>query len=364
MLSSLFVNATILISFIFIAGQGLKSFPKALQSRKGSLLAGLMGGVLGIILILYGIQVYGETMVDLRFIPVVVLAYYGSSISTTTAAFAIGVFRIAYYGVNLSSILGFVAIMLIALGCIVISKIKVRRVIQFYTMFLYSLIVVNTALIILLSRNGTYMSIIVTYSIIYTSMAYIVYRLSEYILLSNRLYIQFREQARRDFLTGLNNVRQFDSILNNAFKRVGDSGEKLSILAIDIDHFKKINDTYGHDGGDAVLKQLGEILQSCCEQSDTAARVGGEEFSVILSDCDNYRAVEKAENIRKRVNSNKFSLPNGNRISISISIGAATYPDSTDNIEELKKQADIELYKAKETGRNKVCSRFIKECNG
>ena len=363
MLSSLFVNATILVSFIFIAGQGLKNSPKALESPKGKLTAGIFGGVLGIILILYGIQVYGEIMIDLRFIPVVILAFYSTPISTIIAAFAIGVFRILYYGVNLSSVLGFAAIIIIALGCIVIARIKFKRILQFYTMFFYSLLVVDTALIILLSRSGKYMSIIIIYSVIYTSMAYIVYRLSEYILISNKLYIQFRDQARKDFLTGLNNVRQFDSILNGAFKRVGDSGEKLSILAIDIDHFKKINDTYGHDGGDVVLKQLGEILQSCCEQSDIAARVGGEEFSVILIDCDNSRAVEKAENIRERVNNYKFCLTSGNRINISISIGAATYPDSTDNIEELKKQADIELYKAKETGRNKVCSKFVKECH-
>jgi diguanylate cyclase len=363
MLSSLFVNSTILISFIFIAGQGIKANPDVLKSRKGVIAAGILGGILGIILILYGLPMYDETLIDFRYIPVVLLAFYGEARSTFIAAAIIAVFRIIYYPINPSSVLGFAIVIVIAIGCVIISLAKLRDVKKFCVMSLYSLAVINAALTILLSRHGKYALIIITYSILYTFMTYIVYKLANYILESNRLYIKFKEQARKDFLTGLSNVRQYDALLNRAYKRVDDLGEKLSILAIDIDHFKRINDTHGHDGGDAVLKQLGEVLESCCEPGDIAARVGGEEFSVILLDCSNAKAVEKAENIRKAVNSTNFLLPDGTSINISISIGAATYPDSIDDLEKLKKQADIELYKAKETGRNKVCSRYVKGCS-
>lgn len=362
MLSSLFVNATILVSFIFIAGQGLRVSPKTIESKKGMFVSGVFGGLLGIILMLYSIEFHGETMIDLRFIPVILLAYYCKPISTLFAAVVISAFRVSYYNMSLSSILGAACTLVIALGCIVISKIKMKDILRFYVMFLYSLVMIIIALVVLLSRNGDYILIIVDYAIIFSIISHVVYRLSEYILQSNKLFRQFKEQARKDFLTGLSNVRQYDNKLNGAFVRVTESGEKLSILAIDIDHFKKINDTYGHDCGDAVLKQLGEILQSSCRDYDIVARVGGEEFSVVLVGVTNTKAIEIAEKIRDLVENHDFILPTNKNIRISISVGVATYPESIDNLEELKKQADIELYKAKETGRNKVCSRFVKGC--
>jgi diguanylate cyclase len=362
MLSNLFINATILISFIFLSSQLYKDGTKVHNSLTGKLLTGLFGGLLGTILIFYGIEVHNETLVDFRFIPIVLLAFYTTPFSTLTAALIISASRVIFYGINNSSILGTCATLVIAVGCIFLMKLKIKSKLRFWYMFFYSLLIVLITLVILFENADDSGTILVIYSLIYTTTGMVVYRLSEYVINSNKLYYKFKEQASKDFLTGLNNVRQYDAIINEAYKRVRDFGERLSILALDIDHFKKVNDTYGHDGGDAVLKQLGSVLLSSCRPFDIVSRVGGEEFSVILLDCPNLQAVEVAERIRNSVGGHAFVLSDGTSLQISISIGVATYPDSTENLEDLKKQADIELYRAKETGRNKVCAYPIKDC--
>lgn len=362
MLSILFINATILVSFIFLTSQFFKLRPKALKTVYSKIAVGVIGGILGILLILYSIKVHGEVLVDFRFIPVVLLAFYTTPTSTFIASIIIDVFRIASYGINPASVLGSIAVVVIAIGCTVLSNFKLRKLIKFLSMLFYSLIIVTVVLTKLLWNTSGFFTNITVFILIYIITGLVVYNLAEYMYESEKLLMQFKEQATRDFLTGLSNVRQYDIIINDAFQRVRNLGEKLSVLALDIDHFKYVNDNYGHDGGDSVLKQLGNVLLSTCRPFDIVARVGGEEFSVILLDCPHVQAMEVAERIRRSVGMHKFTLPSGKCINITISVGVATYPDSIDDLQGLKKQADIELYRAKETGRNKVCSISKEDC--
>lgn len=127
--------------------------------------------------------------------------------------------------------------------------------------------------------------------------------------------------------------------------------KSLSILFIDIDYFKKINDTYGHDVGDMVLKKVAETISKKVRSGDVICRFGGEEILVLLLGTDNRGALEKAEQIRGDVESIKFETPED--LNVTVSIGVATYEDGITR-EVLVKRADQALYKAKETGRNKV----------
>jgi diguanylate cyclase len=122
---------------------------------------------------------------------------------------------------------------------------------------------------------------------------------------------------------------------------------------LDIDHFKKINDQYGHTAGDEILKQLTELLHSTCRIFDIISRNGGEEFSVILQDTPLSHAKEVAERIRIAVESFDFKIDN-QIINLTISIGCSSYPENTQNPDELISLADKALYQAKESGRNKV----------
>lgn len=166
---------------------------------------------------------------------------------------------------------------------------------------------------------------------------------------------QARNLATHDGLTGLNNHREFQQILSDEITRAIRYQDSLSLIICDIDFFKKINDTYGHQFGDTVLKGVASCLESCIRQGvDTAARYGGEEFALILVKSDVGNAVETAERIRQQISSKLFKAPTGEDVHITMSFGIAVYRQHARQIDELIKRADKALYRAKDNGRNRV----------
>jgi len=174
-------------------------------------------------------------------------------------------------------------------------------------------------------------------------------------LANARLYTRTRELSVRDELTGINNRRHFQQMLQMEWKRAVRFRRQLSLIMLDVDHFKEYNDTFGHLQGDSVLKHIGVLLKKNLREVDTVARFGGEEFVLLLPDTDKRGAVVVAEKVRAVVAGHKFlddELKDTRRITISA--GVATYPDDVGEMEDLIDQADIALYRAKEKGRNLV----------
>lgn len=161
-----------------------------------------------------------------------------------------------------------------------------------------------------------------------------------------RLYTQTRELSVTDELTGVFNRRHFSQVLQMEWKRVVRFKRDLSLLMIDVDFFKRYNDTYGHLKGDEVLKGIGSLLTTNLREVDTVARFGGEEFIVLLPDTDKRGAMAVAEKLRYMVQE-KITH-------ITISVGVATFPDDVQEMEDLIDHADIALYEAKDKGRNRV----------
>jgi len=126
----------------------------------------------------------------------------------------------------------------------------------------------------------------------------------------------------------------------------------FSVLLVDVDHFKAINDRHGHDGGDAVLRQIAEQLQDACRAGDYVFRYGGEEFLLVLVDAGQPVLADLAEKIRQRVAGSEFRLPSGEMLRVTISLGAAAY-DGHPDPERLVKRADTALYQAKHAGRDR-----------
>lgn len=159
--------------------------------------------------------------------------------------------------------------------------------------------------------------------------------------------------AITDQLTGLYNRRHFETVMGKEFAKAKRYKTPLSCLLIDIDHFKRINDMYGHHTGDMVLKGTSKIIACNSRASDTVARWGGEEFIALLSQTEKDNAVNLASRILKSVAETKFpDLPNEN---ITVSIGVATAPKpSIDSEEKLIQAADSALYEAKKNGRNRI----------
>ncbi|MBW2699780.1 MAG: diguanylate cyclase [Deltaproteobacteria bacterium] len=155
-----------------------------------------------------------------------------------------------------------------------------------------------------------------------------------------------------DGLTQTYNKRYFMENLDREISRAQRYGRELSLLLFDLDHFKQVNDTYGHLAGDHVLKQLSEAVRRNIRREDIFARYGGEEFAIILPEIGNPRALVMGEKIRAIVEEHSFVFDE-NDIKVTISVGVATYDQSLDEGEDFIKLADKHLYEAKNAGRNK-----------
>ena len=169
-----------------------------------------------------------------------------------------------------------------------------------------------------------------------------------------RLYGEVQQLAITDGLTGLLNHKEFQRRLSEHIEYSKRYHYTISLLMIDIDYFKKFNDTYGHQVGDHVLKAVAEAIQSQIRAVDVCARYGGEEFAVILRDDDVSHPLALAERIRATVYAYPFKH-DGKQSKLSVSIGIGRYPKDAANAEDLIKRADEALYTAKDTGRNRTC---------
>lgn len=171
-----------------------------------------------------------------------------------------------------------------------------------------------------------------------------------------RLVDALCDLSSRDALTGLANRRQFDLALERETDRVARSGEAALVLLLDIDHFKRVNDTYGHAAGDMVLQAVARTLQECVRPMDTVARYGGEEFAIVLPNCPPAFAQAAAERVRRAVEARTVPLPQGTMLSVTLSAGGAFAPPWVRSSARLwTERADAQLYRAKAEGRNRTC---------
>jgi diguanylate cyclase len=348
----LITNVAILVAYVSLFNQIIKSYdftPKSSKKKRFTL--GIATGLLGCLFMIFNVEILSGVMFDYRNTAIILASAFGGIISSALASILIGIFGFFWMGTTNVSAMGMViAILMGIVSPLIISKIDQIKVRYVYTTLIT--IAFECARIILAApdRILIHMLLYSLGSIIVASAGYLfIMSLIE----SNYLYRKYRDESVIDYLTGLNNVRQFDRIYNNLVSRLQFDG-RLSLLFIDIDHFKKVNDSYGHTNGDLILGGLGNLLLKTCREFDVASRNGGEEFSVILPDCSQQEAVNIAERIRSAVEQHSFHISEGRTVKITVSIGIAIYPDTTESFNDLIMEADSALYQAKQSGRNKV----------
>ena len=162
--------------------------------------------------------------------------------------------------------------------------------------------------------------------------------------------------SSKDALTGLLNRRSFEMALAREVDRVARSGEPALLLVLDIDHFKSVNDTHGHAAGDVVIQAVGRAIAQTVRPMDTAARVGGEEFAIIMPNCPSSFGLTVAERVRERVQALAVEIPNGLLLKVTVSLGGAFAPQWVRSSPLLwMERADRQLYRAKAEGRNRTC---------
>ncbi|RUM28386.1 MAG: hypothetical protein DSY42_08485 [Aquifex sp.] len=177
--------------------------------------------------------------------------------------------------------------------------------------------------------------------------------LEKLLLKTTREKMHYETMALTDPLTKLYNRRIFVEVAEKELSRASRLGDSFSIILLDIDNFKKINDTYGHDVGDIVLRTVAEVLKKNVRKMDMVARWGGEEFIVMLPNTNLESAVKVAEKLRKLIERTKIKLPSGEVINITVSAGVSSFKGQR-SLDEIIKEADIALYAAKNRGKNRV----------
>ncbi|MDF2678309.1 MAG: diguanylate cyclase [Bacillota bacterium] len=355
MVLGFFQNACILIAFLSVVQHLISDidiFQEKSLNRNASF--GFYYGILGIILMLNGVHITSAIIVDFRYIPILISALYGGLFSSILTSIIIGIFRFFFLGITSSSINGLITALLIGIGFGNISKLNLSNKNKWIYFILYFIIIISISSWVAMNDEILFVRTMFIYFLGYLIISYFIIKYIIYIIEIQNIYQKLKIEATKDFLTGLNNVRQFDDLFNNMTQLTMRKEEDLSLLFIDIDFFKKINDVYGHNAGDSVLRSLAPILINTCRAYDIVSRNGGEEFSILLLDCSATKAVHIAERVRKNVENNVFYIADNKTINITVSIGVSSYPERTNQINNLIENSDTALYHAKKTGRNKV----------
>jgi len=169
------------------------------------------------------------------------------------------------------------------------------------------------------------------------------------------LYQRVEEMAVRDGLTRLLTHKAFEERMGEELLRAGRYRHSVALLMVDVDHFKKVNDTHGHAAGDDVLRKVSALLSAAARPVDVAARYGGEEFSLLLVEMTKAAALEKADALRRALEAETFEA-GGKKFRVTMSVGLAVFPDEATTAQQLVRTADQRLYQAKTGGRNRVAA--------
>lgn len=186
--------------------------------------------------------------------------------------------------------------------------------------------------------------------------AALVVQQAELALVNSEKFVQAREKAFVDDVTDLYNARYLLAALDREVSRAQRYGLELSVLFLDLDFFKRVNDQHGHIVGSRVLRELGQALLGCVRSIDTVGRYGGDEFTVLLVDTGGNGALHVADRIRRTVAERTFGGRNGLKVRVTVSIGCATYPENGTTWQQLLDQADKAMYLAKAKGRDRICN--------
>lgn len=327
-------------------------------SLRVQMIGGLLFGIYGTVLMNYSFPLNETTIVDLRHLAIVTAAVYLGGPASVISGLVISILRIVMFGMSSAAIDAAFVMTIIGLSGVYFAYAPWSRLTKIITMNLLGM----TLIFVILMLNTTSVNSLMKVYPLQMTISFVggifIYFIAEFINKSNEMLFLLERKATTDHLTNLSNRRQFEKSLELELERAREYKQKLSLLVMDIDRFKKVNDTFGHTSGDAVLKQLGQLLIEHARSADIVSRNGGEEFAILLLDCGHHQALAIAESIRQSVEKYHFALPDGNTIRMTISIGVAVFPDHCDDRDDndFFEQADRALYEAKNTGRNRVCA--------
>ncbi|WP_164515059.1 diguanylate cyclase [Paenibacillus lentus] len=355
MFESLVNNFTTLTTFLFLGNIFRTKYllKSSFKDRGRRIVLGFALGFFGVVHMYFTFPITDDVFADFRQLPILISVYLGGFTSGGIATLIISIYRMFFLqGVSQVSIFGgginAIFTLIIALLFIQHRKLSFKRWLAALSL---SILATDIAFYFTLEGDSSTEAIVI-FSMIVALGGIFTYSMLQYLQKSGDSLRILREAAHRDFLTGLYNARAFEVLMQQKIDSFHRYQIPFTLLMVDIDHFKKVNDTYGHAAGDAVLSQLADLLRDTFRPGDEIARKGGEEFVIIVDNCDKEKIVHIAERLRHNVESEPFLLPQGLVLHLTISAGSATYPDIDE--EQLLNMADRALYRAKKSGRNQV----------
>ncbi|MDF2698644.1 MAG: Membrane associated domain containing protein [Haloplasmataceae bacterium] len=350
MIYNLFISILIFTFFILLGAQMTREIPLNRHSKiKTKILYGLSGSFMNFAFTILEIE-DSIFFINSGFMSVILIYNYGGIISASITGLCVIIYLLLKAG--FSSLIIFLSlVLLISFVLIAISEKFFSNRWKRWSSWLFVLILVNISLVY---YNKDYFPDLLKNIIVTSLTGIFIFHLIKYLESTQTLFVKYKTEALYDYLTGLKNSRSFDIQFNKVAEESKLTNQSVAVLMIDIDFFKNINDTYGHEVGDKILKEFGSILKTNCHINDVVSRIGGEEFCLIIY-CGKEKALIIGETIRKAVEEYEFYNKKNDKIHITVSIGIAVYPDTTSKINDLRSNADDAVYLAKHQGRNKVC---------
>jgi diguanylate cyclase len=355
MILTIFQNFCILITSIVFVLHYLRR--RGLQQNERisfRIWMGIVAGIVAMILLKSSVVVdpVNHIVVDFRYVPVFLISIYGGWIPTMIATLIIAAYRLIFNDISSVSIWMALATLLIGVAYSIIHQLKQSNINRYIlALASHTVIMLCVSFLITVDPSIRFFTLWTHLLSMYLG-SYLGWRYIEYGIMEIKIHNRFKNEASTDFLTNLFNRRRFQDELDMNLQRCLRKGEPLSLMMLDIDRFKNVNDDFGHAIGDDVLREFAKILVRTCRVYDGIYRVGGEEFAIILQDCTPEQAIEIAERIRMNVEKHEYPHRTEN-IKITTSIGITTYRNGMDS-QRMSELADTALYQAKNDGRNKV----------
>ncbi|HAM62351.1 MAG TPA: hypothetical protein DCP62_01390 [Erysipelotrichaceae bacterium] len=354
MILAIFQNFCILITGVVFVMHYLRE--KNLHEIRSTWFRFFMGVIAGgIAMVLLGssflVDPIRQIVLDFRYVPVFVISIYGGWISTLVATLIIATYRWVINDISAVSTAMALATVWIGLSYSVIFSVRKPLLLRVSLAMLVHTIIMYFASYAIFDTSALRLQTLMIHLFITFAASYIVWKYVEFALGEIRVYQRFRSEATTDYLTSLSNRRKFSHELNAAIQRCQRKDETISLLYLDIDRFKAINDEFGHAIGDDVLRKFAGVLMMTCRIYDGLYRIGGEEFAVILQDCTLENARIVAERIRQNILDFEYSLTGEANVTTSVGVAGFVMGISA---EEMMGKADDALYQAKNAGRNCV----------
>lgn len=348
MLEAIIYNIAVMVAGIYLFHRLQYSENKIMVFSKGYVT--VLMTLVALLLAAYPIPFHHEYLIHLTFVPLLFLGRYTNIGYILIAAIIIALVDVFTFG---NSILyGVVLIVIGLISSMVGPFLKQNDIISLIILNLISVIILLILSIFSPLYDLIEVAVLIPISFVLTIASAITF-VDIWHFFS--LVTRYENEDKYDYLTGLGNVKEFDRHLNKISQLAEDNNESLALLLIDIDGFKDVNDTYSHKAGDAVLKQMSQLLKNYVPRQFKIFRNGGEEFSVVIRNYSLDQSVKLAENIRTGVEKSSFHLPNREVIKLSVSIGVG-YLSKEDHKSQRKvfKDADDMVHVAKNEGRNQV----------